>query len=346
MKDIETEGLDAKPCENQEKERAREKLVEDFTSYLKALNRCGGTVSAYVYCLRQFSAWTVPRGTEDYRCVRRADLEAYQAELVRSGRYSISTIHIMMRSLRRFYEFLEVTGKVLVNPAAGFVLPKLGDRLPKAVLTRDEVNRMIEAPDTTKLAGIRDRAVLEVLYSTGIRIGELCGLAADDVDTGNNVLRINKGKGKKDRIVPIGQTAAEWVKRYLQEVRAEFAGKQSAKELFLGRRGVPLRSTGVGFIMKKSVKKAGIEKRVTPHTMRHTCATHMMASGADIIHVQHLLGHADISTTQIYVRVAQREVKEMHVQCHPSEREKAPDALPLPDKFREDYRTGGTSDDE
>ena len=107
-----------------------------------------------------------------------------------------------------------------------------------------------------------------------------------------------------------------------------------------------MRATGVGCILKKSVKKAGIEKRVTPHTMRHTCATHMMASGADIVHVQHLLGHADISTTQIYVRVAQREVKEMHVQCHPSEREKAPESLPLPDKFREDYRTGGTSDDE
>jgi integrase/recombinase XerD len=346
MKDIEREALDAKPCENQEKDRAREKLVDDFASYLKALNRCRVTVRAYVHCLRLFSEWAVSRGMDDFRCVRKADLETYQADLVRSARYTISTIHIMMRSIRRFYEFLEVTGKVLVNPAAGFTLPKLGDRLPKAVLTCDEVRRMLDAPDTTTLSGIRDRAVLEVLYSTGMRVGELSNLTIGDVDIGNHVLRVNKGKGAKDRVVPLGQTAAEWVKRYLQEARSKFAGKLTVKELFLGCRGVPLINAGVGGIVKTSARKAGIEKWVTPHTMRHTCATHMMASGADIIHVQHLLGHVDISTTQIYVKVAQREVKEMHVRCHPSEQDNPPQFLPVPHKLRETNKTGDDHVDE
>jgi len=346
MKDIETEGLGAKPCENQEKNRAREEAIESFRSYLQALSRDKGTIQAYVRELGKFVAWLLQRGITDLRGVRRSDIEAYQAYLVGSGRYTTFTIHIKIRSIRRFYEHMEKGGKVLVNPAAGLRLPRVECTLPRAILTKDEAERLLGMPDLAKPEGIRDRAMLEILYSTGIRVGELCSLLLGDVDLNNGVVRINCGKGAKDRVVPIGHTAAECTARYLREVRSRFVRGSSGNALFLGHHGVPFKTFGVEILVRKYARKAEIAKTVTPHTLRHTCATHLIAGGADIVHVQRILGHSSLTTTQIYVRVAQREVKDMHDRCHPSERETPPGPLPIPHRLRQRYEIGDSCDDE
>jgi integrase/recombinase XerD len=309
------EALHKTPCENGGENRAREAgnaLLAEFIAYLKALHRDPTTIAAYGREVGQFLQRLTEKNILDVRGVRRADLEAYQADLMTRGRYATNTVHVKMRSVRRFYDWLEKTGKILMNPTAGFRLPKLQDRLPRDVLTAVEVRRLLDAPDTSHRKGVRDKAMLEVFYSTGIRVGELCGLTIYDADLNNGFLRVNQGKGGKDRIVPLGHTAARYVKEYLRHVRGHFTRKKrDERALFVGRRGVGFTPSGIEDLVRQYAKTAKIEKRVTPHTLRHTCATHMLTSGADIVHVQRLLGHEDINTTQIYVRVARRDVKAM-----------------------------------
>ena len=311
--------------------------VEDFKNYLKALKRARDTIDSYVRSVTQFFAYMAGKGIHDVRAVTRPHLEQYQADLVEGGQYTTHSIHTKMRSLRRFYDYLEHTGKILMNPTSGFQLPKLEDRLPRDVLTPSEIKRLLDAPDTSNRKGVRDKAILEVMYSTGIRVGELCGLTIYDVDLNAGFIRINLGKGAKDRIVPLGHTAKKYLKEYLLHVRGYYTKRyRDSRQLFVGQRG-KLTVCTVNNIVHRHTDKAGIAKTVTAHTLRHTCATHMLAGGADIIHVQHLLGHADVSTTQIYVRVAQRDVKNMHSKCHPCETEQTQETFKAPRKFRQDY---------
>lgn len=311
--------------------------VEDFKKYLKALKRARDTIDSYVRETTRFFAYMAAKGIHDVRAVTRPHLEQYQADLVEGGQYTTNSIHTKMRSLRRFYDYLEHSGKILINPTSGFQLPKLEDRLPRDVLTSSEIKRLLDAPDTSNRKGVRDKAILEVMYSTGIRVGELCGLTIYDVDLNAGFIRINLGKGAKDRIVPLGHTAKKYLKEYLLHVRGYYTKRyRDSRQLFVGQRA-GLTTSAVNDIVHMYTDKAGINKNVSAHTLRHTCATHMLASGADIIHVQHLLGHADVSTTQIYVRVAQRDVKAMHGKCHPAESESFKETFKAPRKFRQDY---------
>jgi integrase/recombinase XerD len=331
------EALHKTPCENGGENRAREAgnaLLAEFIAYLKALHRDPTTIAAYGREVGQFLQRLTEKNIPDARGARRADLEAYQADLMTCGRYMTNTVHVKMRSVRRFYDWLEKTGKILLNPTAGFRLPKLQDRLPRDVLTAAEVRRLLDAPDTSHRKGVRDKAMLEVFYSTGIRVGELCGLTIYDADLNNGFLRVNQGKGGKDRIVPLGHTAARYVKEYLRHVRGHLTRKKrDERALFVGQRG-GFTPSGIEGLVRRYAKAAQIEKRVTPHTLRHTCATHMLAGGADIVHVQHLLGHEDIGTTQIYARVARRDVKATHGRAHPREHDAAPGAFQPIRKFR------------
>lgn len=281
--------------------------------------------------LRLFLDFLEGRGISDVRAARKEDLLAYQVYWVTAratgGKpYSVGTQCARIRGVKRFFEWLEATGKVLLNVAEDVKEPTLGKRLPKVILTEEEVKKLLEAPDLSAPLGVRDRAILEVFYSTGIRREELIHLILEDVDLEGGVLRVNLGKGAKDRVVPFGEMAKVFLKGYLREVRPRIA-REGVKALFVSKHGEPLTKTSVGLVVKGAGRKVGL--RISPHVLRHTFATHMVRRGADVVAVSKLLGHSDLSVTQRYVHVAGVEVKQTHRESHPRERDMEPVALPL-----------------
>ena len=334
----------AEPCEIGGEHRARTReaaaaLRTEFTAYLKALKRSPSTIKGYTRSVAVFLVWLDGR---DVRGIRRADVQTYQAALVDADEYTTQSIHVLMRGVRRFYDWLDRTGKVLVNPTLGFQLPKLEDRLPRTILTPSEMRRLLDAPDTSRLDGIRNKAILELFYSAGLRLAELCSLTVYDVDLNSGFVRVN-GKGMKERVVPMGHKATQYVKEYVRHVRGRFTQKRrDERALFVGKQsGKPINPLIVQRFILRYAEDAGISKRVTPHVFRHTCATHMLADGADVVHVQRLLGHACIDTTQIYTRVAKREVKRTHGKTHPRERDTETVPETRPTRIKEPYRKSG-----
>jgi integrase/recombinase XerD len=194
------------------------------------------------------------------------------------------------------------------------------DRLPKAVLSVRQMRQLLSSPDTETMLGIRDRALMETLYSTGIRVGELEQVFVPDVDFTAQTLHIRHGKGRRERMVPLGETATLWVKRYLNEARPKLAkGKEYERALFLVQRGRPLMQTQIREILRMYQRRCCLKKSVTPHMLRHACATHLLKAGADIRLIQELLGHARLDTTTIYTRVVPVDLKAMHSRFHPRE---------------------------
>jgi site-specific recombinase XerD len=248
----------------------------------------------------------------------------YQLWLQGCG-YAIQTVHVHLQALRRFFEHLETTDVILVNPCAGIMLPKLASRLPKVVLTQDEARALLDAPDTQTKIGIRDKAILETFYSTGIRLAEMARLTIHDADYKNGFVRVIKGKGDKDRVVPLGRKACDYVREYLQKVRAEWVRAAHAideRALWLSSKHPhgPLKSQAIEVMVKQYGRKAGLQKNITPHVWRHTCATHLVTDGANIAYVQRLLGHRSLRTTQIYTRTTIAEIKATHAKAHPRNR--------------------------
>ena len=271
-------------------------LDEQRARFLEALKirRCSpATIKNRDGSLALFFRFLAGVGVDDVRDVSRQTIKDYQ--LWSQGQdYTPMTVVSRMQALRRFFEHLETTDVILVNPCVGIPLPKLGPRLPKAVLTEQEAKTLLEAPDTRTLVGIRDRAILETFYSTGIRLEEMARLSVHDVDHSNGFVRVNKGKFAKDRMTPLGRNACHCVCEYLQEVRAEWSrNSQDERALWLSSKPPhgPLKSQAIQVMVKQYGCLAGIEKHVTPHVWRHTCATHLVADGANIAYVQRLLGH-------------------------------------------------------
>ena len=308
---------------NPGKHRARGEILDEFKAYLQALKRDPDTIRDYSLGVRRFFEFLDRQGVEDLRAVTREHVRIYQAELTQTD-LTPHTVHARLRAVRRLYEYLEANNKVLMNPAMGVQMPKLTDRIPRTILTKSEMKRLLDAPDTSSFAGIRDKAMLEVFYSTGLRLGELCALTIYDIDVLNGYVRVNSGKGCKDRVVPIGHKARKYVREYMHKVRGRFTKKnRDERSLFVGSRcGRPIHPKYVTDLIHLYADSAGIRKNVTPHVFRHTCATHMLADGADVVHIQRLLGHVLLCTTQIYTRVAGREVKQTHNRTHPREKDK------------------------
>lgn len=232
--------------------------------------------------------------------------------------YTIQSICARVRSVKRLFAFLETTKVIIVNPAADLREPRVEKRILKVILTEAQTDHLLETPDVTKSVGLRNRAVLEVLYSTGIRLNELVHLRLGDVDLKNGLLRVNQGKGNKDRMVPLGQVAVRWIQAYLMKVRLEVVKEEN--HLFLNRAGIPLSKQMVEIMVRKTAKQAGILERVTPHVFRHSFATQLVRNGADILMVSQMLGHTRVDTTQIYVRAAGVDVKKTHQGSHPREK--------------------------
>jgi integrase/recombinase XerD len=236
----------------------------------------------------------------------------------------VKTLAAEASVLRSFFAWLARRRVVLFDPAETLVLGDRTEPLPKTVLTESEVQALLVAPGRGAV-GLRDRAILETLYSTALRRAELVGLDLYDLDAAGELVRVRQGKGRKDRYVPVGAHALEALRRYIHQARPELAATPKEPALFVAavtRRR--LRVKTLNWIVRRHGEAAGLEKRVTPHVLRHTCATHLLQGGADLRHVQAILGHASIATTQVYTRVAVEDLAAVHRRHHPRRRLKIP----------------------
>jgi integrase/recombinase XerD len=244
----------------------------------------------------------------------RADVMDYIAWRVEGGAKPRSTAR-QLSSFRRFYRYLLREGLITEDPTANIAMPKIGRALPQS-LTEDEVDALLAAPNVAEPLGHRDRAMLEVLYATGVRVSELINLRMSQINLNQGVLRII-GKGDRERLIPLGDEAQDWLREFIEGPRVEILLERQTDYLFPTRRGDRMTRQAFWHIIKRYAKKAGVVKKLSPHTVRHAFATHLLNNGADLRVVQLLLGHSDVSTTQIYTHVARERMKELHSRHHP-----------------------------
>jgi integrase/recombinase XerD len=271
------------------------------------------TLGAYRADLVALNHRLTGRGVELARATR-ADVLEYIAWRVESGAKPRSTAR-QLSSFRRFYRYLLREGMLLEDPTAQIAMPKIGRALPQS-LTEEEVEALLAAPVVTESLGHRDRAMLEVLYATGVRVSELINLRMSQVNLNQGVLRII-GKGDRERLIPLGDEAQDWIRDFISGPRMEILVERQTDFLFPTRRGDRMTRQAFWHIIKRYAKKAGVKKKLSPHTVRHAFATHLLNNGADLRVVQLLLGHSDVSTTQIYTHVARERMKEIHNRHHP-----------------------------
>ncbi len=271
------------------------------------------TLAAYRADLQNLHKWakTASRPLEQ---LEREDILEFLAWRVQGGARPRSTAR-QLSSIRRFYRYLVREGCRADDPSAEIEMPRLGRPLPKS-LGQEEVEALLGAPDLEKPLGLRDRAMLEVLYATGLRVTELVGLRVDQVNLRQGVIRI-LGKGDRERLVPIGEEAQAWLQRFTDNARAELLGGRQSPYLFPTRRSACMTRQAFWHIIKRYAQKAGISRGLSPHTLRHAFATHLLNNGADLRVVQMLLGHSDVSTTQIYTHIARERLRSLHEEHHP-----------------------------
>lgn len=281
------------------------------------------TIVAYRRDLGRYAGFLRGRGVADARKADEHLIAGFVAELSTAthdeGRpYRASSVVRALSAVRSFHRFLLREGKAERDPAATVVRPRLPRSLPRPMPV-EEVLRLLAAPPEGTPVGLRDRAVLETLYGGGLRVSELAGLDIDDVELEGGSVRV-LGKGGKERDIPLGRYATEAISAYLRRTRPGLATSRSRAALFLNQRGGRLTRQGIAGILAKAVKGAGIERRVTPHTLRHSFATHLLEGGADVRVVQELLGHASVATTQVYTLVTKEHLREVYYTAHPRAR--------------------------
>lgn len=271
------------------------------------------TLAAYRADLQSLKNWLEDHSI-DLRDARRDHLLNFVAWRVESGARPRSTAR-QLSSIRRFYRYMQREGLIVQDPSENIDMPRLSRPLPKS-LTEEEVESLLAIPDVKDPLGLRDRAMLEVLYATGLRVSELVKLKLNQVNLRQGVVRIT-GKGSRERLVPLGEEAQRWIERYLAHGRPEILRERQAEFLFPTRRSDSMTRQAFWHIIKRYAAKASIRKPLSPHTLRHAFATHLLNHGADLRVVQMLLGHSDVSTTQIYTHVARERLKDVHSQHHP-----------------------------
>lgn len=272
------------------------------------------TQKAYCSDLTLFAAWLGNMHRKTLCEVDTGEIEGYLALKYRQ-KASERTSARLLSSLRKFYLFALREGSVDRDPTVSIEAPRIGRPLPKT-LTEKDVEALLEAPNTDEPLGCRDRVMLEVLYATGLRVSELVGLTLGQLNLRQGVVRV-VGKGSKDRLVPIGEEAEDWVNRYLKTARLAILKGRRSDDLFVTDRGASMTRQAFWHLIKRYALLAGIHKPLSPHTLRHAFATHLLNHGADLRVVQLLLGHSDLSSTQIYTHVAQERLKDLHARCHP-----------------------------
>jgi integrase/recombinase XerD len=289
--------------------------IDTYVTYLRDVRRLSpNTVESYARDLAALAAFAEKRGrTVD--ALDRRELEAFVRSLMTGG-LSPRSVARTVACVRGFSRFLALEKKLDGSPADDLQPPKAWPALPK-YLDLDEVDRLLAQPDPTTPRGLRDKALLEVLYATGLRVSELVGLKANDLNLEEGYLT-TVGKGDKQRMVPLGHEAAEWVRRYLRDGRGKLGAQRGASaRLFLNARGGPLSRVGFWKVLKEYGLKAGITRDISPHVLRHSFATHLLERGADLRMIQVMLGHADLSTTQIYTHVLEARLRAVYDRFHP-----------------------------
>jgi integrase/recombinase XerD len=288
-------------------------LLNTYETYLKTeKNASGNTVSSYLRDVRQFEVEMLAQDIP-LTDVTGKQVDGYVRLLTGRGK-SAATVTRSVASLKSFYNYLMQTGLVDQNPAKGVAPAKVERKLPQ-ILTGKEVELFLEQPQCTDLKGYRDRAMLELLYATGIRVSELISLDENDLNLAGGVLRCTS-KGR-ERVIPLYQTAIRALQKYVAEIRPKLVGEADEPALFVNMSGERMSRQGFWKLIKYYQEKAGIEKDITPHTLRHSFATHLLANGADLRAIQEMLGHADISSTQIYSRLLNQRIKDVYQRAHP-----------------------------
>jgi len=269
------------------------------------------TLSAYRTDLRGLAKFIEP---ELLIKVTQAEIQKYLAFLLAHGVKSSSSARVLS-TLRRFYRYQIRENCVSIDPCAQVRSPKQGRPLPKA-MSEQQVGDLLEAPDVNSPLGLRDRAMLETLYATGLRVSELVQMTLLEVNCSVGVVRI-VGKGNKERLVPLGEQAVDWIERYLEQARPDLLKQKVCDALFVTARGAGMSRQAFWYLIKKHALTAGINQELSPHTLRHAFATHLINHGADLRSVQMLLGHSDLSTTQIYTHIARERLQSLHADHHP-----------------------------
>ncbi len=298
-------------------------LVEEFLTDLGARGYSPATIHARRQALAALAGWLVDRGVTRPVQVTRPMLVRYQRYLFHYRKtdgepLSFRSQNARLLPVRAFFKWAVRNDHIGSNPASELELPKVEKRLPKAALSVEEAEAVLAVPDLTTPTGVRDRAMIEVLYGTGIRRGELARLNWRDLDTERRTLMVRQGKGRKDRMVPIGTRAIAWIERYTQEVRPRFVAEPDDGTLFLTVDGTPFSLDRLTQLVRDYVKTSGTDKEGACHLFRHTLATLMLEGGADIRYIQAMLGHAELSTTQIYTQVSIRALQAVHAATFPA----------------------------
>lgn len=299
--------------EDNKKELDHVLIIDEFIDHLWLEDGLSqNTLNSYRFDLKIFYSWLL-KNKVDLLNVSQADIEQYLAYKFPSSKSR--SISRLLASLRRFYRFLLRDNKVKTDPTLNIQTPKVPKSLPKS-LSEEEVEALIAAPDIDHPVGVRDRAMLEILYACGLRVTELVGLLVTEIILQDGVIRVT-GKGQKTRLVPMGEESVDWVKKYLHESRPKILADRTSKFLFVSNRSECMTRQTFWHLIKRYSIQAGINKTISPHVLRHAFATHLINHGADLRVVQMLLGHSDISTTQIYTHVARERLKKLHQEHHP-----------------------------
>ena len=296
-----------------------------YVEWLRVVGRSATTVRTTSLHLDHFTRWCETRAVRDVREVHKPLLERFQRHLFyyrQVGRHEGRALTRGSQKLRMIlvaglFRWLVRQDILMADPASGLTYPKLGQRLPRDVLTVEEAEHVLSMPNVEDVLGLRDRAILEVLYASGLRRMELVALSLHDVDLGRGVVHVRCGKGGKERYVPLGERASRWVETYLVRSRPHLAYAEDVEALFLSSHGGPIQVDSLTERVRNYVRASGIPKKGSCHVFRHTMATLMVEGGADVRHVQEMLGHASLETTQIYTRVAMGTLLAVHARTHP-----------------------------
>ena len=291
-------------------------LLDEFSDALwleDGLSR--NTLDSYRRDLNKFADWLEAKRGAALLQTTRADIQGYLGHLLLKQKAKASSTGRNISSLKRLFRYLLRLNKLTVDPTLQIDTPKLPRNLPKT-LSEADVELLLNAPDTQTPLGLRDRTMLEVLYATGLRVSELVTLRVTQVSMDMGVVRV-MGKGSKERLVPLGEVALDWLRRYLADGRAVLLGRQTCDAMFVTARADAMTRQMFWYLIKKHARQGGLQTALSPHTLRHAFATHLLNHGADLRVVQMLLGHTDISTTQIYTHVARERLKTLHRDHHP-----------------------------
>ena len=303
-------------------------FLDEYCQWMETRNYAKGTVQNGRLYIGRCIDWLAERGVLRAQDVTRPMLERYQRVLFHHRKadgqpLSFAGQHVRLTTIQGFFKWLCRKYYITANPAADLELPKVEKRLPRQVLTAHEAEQILNLPDLSTPVGVRDRALLEILYATGMRRKELVGLRLYDLDLERGTVMIREGKGKKDRLLPIGQRAAAWLDKYLEEARAKLVVEPDERQIFLCVSGKGLTPGVLGNVVHEYVERSGIGKIGSCHLFRHAMATLMLENGADLRYVQQMLGHARLNTTEIYTHVNIQKLIEVHRLTHPAKLPKA-----------------------